>query len=133
MVLKKDNRAWVENDPQNNEVFKQVYTLKGKVSAGCRNQSQQNFLYKKTFELNLYHNDLFDMENQSDDEDDEDEVAEKKPEKTNKRDDPIGRLCSQALHEKLELHLPILEFPRNISVYDKLTLMGTFFLFNMKI
>lgn len=203
IVIKRDNRnrAFVEKtdtDTGHGDVFKQVYTLRGRISTGCKNQSSQNFLYKKTFDLKIYVEDPFkeekmkedvpvvveeeeEEESEEDDEDEEDETApndsnppshkphvphvhksmaqkpleppaqkpttnpakpqleEKQsvdknpePEKVENKE-PIGRICSQALHEKLKLHLPILEFPRDINVYDKLTLMATFFLFNLKI
>ncbi|ODM94537.1 hypothetical protein Ocin01_12159 [Orchesella cincta] len=113
IVLKKDNRAMGNIDPKC--AFKHVYTLEGPVYGGFGHMDN-NFLYKKSFDLKIYAKDVLeDAAKTNSKQGDEG--------KSNRNSDvaPIGRFCSAELHEKLQCHLPMLEITQPIDIYDKIT------------
>lgn len=121
--MKQENKSRIwESEKQT--MYKNVYCLRGSITTGCGHQKNNPF-YRRSFDLKIFAGDLPSNEHQ-------DSVRNRE----NYMQDapvPIGRLCSQEMHNFMGIHLPVLEFPESLDIYDKLTLMGTFFIFSLKV
>ncbi|CAL8089415.1 unnamed protein product [Orchesella dallaii] len=129
IVLKKDNRAMGKLDPKC--VFKHVYTLQGPVYGGFGHM-ENNFHYKKSFDLKIYEKDVLEEEAMMATKGGGETKTKEEKNKTPSVD-PIGRFCSSELHEQLQCYLPMLEVTQSMDIYDKITLIGAFFFFGCKI